>query len=62
MTDAVDFILAQGQNFAKRALQYSVVDRLNPVILDKLVVKHKVTKERFLMKMIAHDVQSGLKE
>ena len=62
MLAAVDFILVEGQNFENRSVQYNVVDRLNPVIFDKLVVKHKITKEKFLMKMIPHDAQPGLKE
>ena len=55
MLAAVDFILVEGQNFENRSVQYNVVDRLNPVIFDRLVVKHRVTKQKFLMKKIPHD-------
>ena len=62
MTAAIDFMLLHGQNFAQREFQYRVIDNLEKYILGRQIVKHKVTKEKFVMKMIPYDAPYQIKK
>ena len=57
MVDAIDFILLHGQSFSKRDFQYNLVESLDPYICERSIVKHRVTKDKLLMKVIPHDAQ-----
>ena len=52
----IDFLVCQGQRFASRSAQYKIVgDYPDPVMDNKMIVVHRVTKQCLLMKFIGHD-------
>ena len=62
MVDAARFLIYQGQKFEKRQDQYKIVERIpNTLVLERLLVKHKITREKLLMKIIPNDAQLELK-
>ena len=51
----IDFLVCQGQRFTSREDQYKIVGDYPDSIMDnKMIVAHRLTKERFLMKLISH--------
>ena len=62
LDDAVSFMLLHGQNISRREFQYKLVERLEPQIIERSIVKHRVTKDKLLMKVIPHDAPSQIKE
>ena len=59
MLAAIDLFLRVGQKFKSRADQYEVVDTQSDTadrtVLDHQIVRHRVTFEKFLMKVLPHD-------
>ena len=61
MVEAVDFLVVQGQKFKSREDQYKVLDRLpGTLVLERLIVRHRITKEKLIMKKIRADAQVEL--
>ena len=62
MAEAVDFLVLQGQRFKRREEQYKVFGSVpGTLILEQLLVRHRITKEKFIMKVIRNDTQVELK-
>ena len=59
MLSAMDLLLRVGQRFKSRADQYEVFetqpDTADVTVLDHQIVRHRVTREKFLLKVIPHD-------
>ena len=56
MQTAIDFLVCKGQRFASRCEQYKIVESYpDPIFDNKLIVVHKITKQKFLMKFTSHD-------
>ena len=59
MLAALDLLLSVGQKFKSRADQYEVVetqpDTADVTVLDHQIVRHRLTREKFLLKVIPHD-------
>ena len=62
MLAGVEFLLREGQNFARRADQYKKCGCLpNKLTLKRYVVKHRITNEKFLMKVVKSSMPLELK-
>ena len=62
MAEAVDFLVLQGQRFKRRVDQYKVLGSLpGTLVLERLLVRHRITKEKLIMKVIRYDTQDELK-
>ena len=56
MQAGIDFLIFKGQGFASRANQYKVIGRCpDPIMDSKLLVRHRVTHDKLIMKFIRHD-------
>ena len=58
MLSAMDLLLRVGQKFQSRADQYEVVETqsdTDTTVLNHQIVRHRKTREKFLMKVIPHD-------
>ena len=54
----MDLLLRVGQKFQSRADQYEVVETqsdTDTTVLNHQIVRHRKTREKFLMKVIPHD-------
>ena len=58
MLFAMDILLRVGQKFKSRVDQYELLDtqsNTDSTVLDHLIVRHRKTHEKFIMKVIPHD-------
>ena len=61
MIEAVNFLVVKGQKFKSREDQYKVKDKMpDTLVLERLIVRHRITKERLVMKVIRTDAQDEL--
>ena len=62
MMGTLDFLLHKGQKFKRRVDQYKVVGYWpESPVHERMIVKHRVTHEKFLMKKIASNVPEEIK-
>ena len=62
MTEAVDFLVLQGQRFKRREDQYKVFRSMpGTLVFDRQLVGHRITREKLIMKVIRNDAQDELK-
>jgi len=65
MNAAATFLITQVQGFQDRNAQYKLVKACSPkssVLLDRFIVKHRMTGDRFLMKRLCHSEPFEIKE
>ena len=65
MLAAIDTVLRVGQSFERKADQYEIIGLPSPAVetvLEQKIVRHRVTGEKFIMKVIPHDAPKFLDE
>ena len=64
MTAAVNHLQYQGQKLVRREEQYEFIKNMpdDSVILDRTLVRHRNTGEKFLLKVIANDAPQAIRE
>ena len=62
MVGTLNFILLKGQKFKKREDQYKIIDSIPMnLVHERFIVKHRVTHEKFLMKIITDEAAEEIK-
>ena len=63
MISAANYLIKEVQGFQSRAEQYKIIGRTSrKVVLDRFIVKHQLTGERFLMKVMPIATEQDLKD
>ena len=65
MSQAIDFLIRHGQQLKRRKDQYKVLgsgqQQLDKLVLDRHIVKHRITQEKLIMKIIPNDAKIEIK-